>query len=90
MAPLEKPTALLPRSSLATGQRFAFVDALRGMAALGVAAYHIFRYGPLAAAAEPVLPNAVNGALHHGWIGVQIFFVISGFVIAYAPARTPG
>lgn len=83
-APIEKSSALLPRSSLATGQRFAFVDALRGMAALGVAAYHIFRYGPLAAAAEPVLPNAVNGALHHGWIGVQIFFVISGFVIAYA------
>ena len=31
-----------------------------------------------------MLPKVVTDGLHHGWIGVQIFFVISGFVIAYA------
>ncbi|HEX4149320.1 MAG TPA: acyltransferase, partial [Pirellulales bacterium] len=76
----------------ATG-RFAFVDALRGLAALSVAAFHISRYGPLAHAAEGQWPGAVHLLLKHGWIGVQIFFVISGFVIAYSlrSARaTPG
>ncbi len=73
--------------------RFAFVDALRGLAALGVAAYHIYRYGPLPGPAATVVPKFLDVALHHGWIGVQIFFVISGFVIAYVlhNARiTPG
>ena len=65
------------------GRRFAFVDALRGIAAVGVAAYHIDRYGPLPGAAASVVPKFVNSALHHGWVGVQMFFVISGFVIAY-------
>jgi len=70
----------------ADGKRFTFIDALRGLAALGVAAYHIDRanYGPLPGAASPIIPAALNTVLHHGWMGVQIFFVISGFVIAYA------
>ena len=37
-------------------KRFAFVDALRGIAALSVAAYHIDRYGPLPGAASAVVP----------------------------------
>jgi peptidoglycan/LPS O-acetylase OafA/YrhL len=64
-------------------RRFAFVDSLRGIAALSVAAYHIDRYGPLPGAASSVVPRFINSALHHGWVGVQMFFVISGFVIAY-------
>jgi peptidoglycan/LPS O-acetylase OafA/YrhL len=64
-------------------RRFAFVDALRGIAALGVAAYHIDRYGPLPGAASAVVPKFITSTLHHGWVGVQMFFVISGFVIAY-------
>jgi peptidoglycan/LPS O-acetylase OafA/YrhL len=67
--------------------RFQFVDALRGLAALAVAAFHISRYGPLAHAAEEVIPDCVQLLLKHGWIGVQIFFVISGFVIAYSLRR---
>ena len=64
-------------------RRFAFVDSLRGIAALSVAAYHIDRYGPLPGAASSVIPKFINSTLHHGWVGVQMFFVISGFVIAY-------
>ncbi|HEV2969640.1 MAG TPA: acyltransferase [Pirellulales bacterium] len=67
----------------ASGQRFAFVDALRGLAALGVAAFHIYHYGPLPELAATVVPKPLDFALHHGWAGVQMFFVISGFVIAY-------
>jgi peptidoglycan/LPS O-acetylase OafA/YrhL len=64
-------------------RRFGFVDALRGIAALSVAAYHIDRYGPLPGAASGDVPKFITSALHHGWVGVQMFFVISGFVIAY-------
>jgi peptidoglycan/LPS O-acetylase OafA/YrhL len=67
----------------ANGQRFAFVDALRGIAALGVAAFHIYHYGPLPELAATVVPKPLDFMLHHGWAGVQMFFVISGFVIAY-------
>jgi peptidoglycan/LPS O-acetylase OafA/YrhL len=77
----------------AKGERFAFVDALRGIAALSVAAYHIYRYGPVAKAAARITPAFLDVPLRHGWMGVQVFFVVSGFVIAYTlrSARiTPG
>jgi peptidoglycan/LPS O-acetylase OafA/YrhL len=73
--------------------RSTFVDALRGAAALSVACYHIFRYGPLPEQAAKVIPGILQAWFDHGWIGVQVFFVISGFVIAYSirDARiTPG
>ena len=44
------------------GQRFAFIDALRGIAALGVAAYHIYHYGPLPKAAAAVTPKFLDVA----------------------------
>ncbi|HVV98715.1 MAG TPA: acyltransferase [Planctomycetaceae bacterium] len=65
-------------------QRFAFIDALRGLAALAVALHHINRYGPLPEAGEAVVPKHVGYVIDNGWIGVQVFFVISGFVIAYS------
>lgn len=53
--------------------RFAFIDALRGIAAASVALFHIF---PFAGIDDfPVIK--------HGWLGVPVFFVISGFVICY-------
>ena len=73
--------------------RSTFVDALRGIAALSVACYHIFRYGPLPELADPVVPGILKLWFDHGWMGVQVFFVISGFVIAYSVRNariTPG
>jgi peptidoglycan/LPS O-acetylase OafA/YrhL len=65
-------------------ERFVFVDALRGLAALGVACYHIHRYGPLHEPASQLIPLPLATLFEHGWMGVQVFFVISGFVIAYS------
>lgn len=64
--------------------RSTYIDALRGIAAFGVACYHIARYGPLNDRARELLPSVVLHVIDHGWVGVQVFFVISGFVIAYS------
>ncbi len=59
-------------ASLPDGGRFAALDSLRGVAAIGVAAYHIHSEGLL-----------FNSALvRSGWLWVDFFFVLSGFVIA--------
>ncbi len=67
--------------------RFAFVDALRGLAALAVAFHHIFRYGPLPESALKIVPHFGHVLFQNGRMGVPVFFVISGFVIAYVLRR---
>jgi peptidoglycan/LPS O-acetylase OafA/YrhL len=69
------------------------LDPLRFGAALGVAAFHLMFYSWAGAsigapqsfehtfAADIQFPNAVTFTWF-GWVGVEIFFVISGFVIA--------
>lgn len=57
---------------LPDGGRFVALDALRGIAALAIAAYHLHATGPL-------LGSAI---VRNGWIAVDFFFVLSGFVIA--------
>jgi len=70
--------------SAPTGSRFAFLDGLRGLAALAVCCYHIERYAPFQESVAAITPEPVTWAIRHGWSGVQVFFVISGFVIAYS------
>lgn len=65
--------------ALGSGQRFAMIDVLRGAAALLVLAYHV------AAHRWPGLQDKGFGHLvRNGWVGVDLFLVISGFVIALA------
>lgn len=72
-----------------TGGRVAFLDGLRGVAILWVATWHYtnslyadyFPYGDLYASI-PVLA--------HGWVGVNLFFLISGFVILMTLERCDG
>lgn len=67
----------------APASRFAFIDALRGVAAAMVALGHF--YASLPKGADPhVWPEPVHSALSVGHTGVYIFFVLSGFVIAHS------
>lgn len=62
--------------------RFKTVDGLRGIAALAVVFFHlnaalVRTYGDWA-------PAWIQTLFAHGYLGVDVFFVISGFVIAYS------
>src|SRR5882724_10180383 len=56
------------------------IDFLRGIAALGVTLGHLVNSDPLRFSQLPIL-QYVTG---YGHLGVQVFFVISGFVIPYS------
>lgn len=51
------------------------LDGLRGVAAILVVAYHIF---------EVYATDTATGIINHGYLAVDFFFVLSGFVVAYA------
>lgn len=70
------------------GTRLVFLDALRGIGALGITCYHIHRYRPLEIPADHFLPNTVQFVVRHGWISVLVFWVIAGFVVAYSLRKT--
>src|SRR5688572_1763736 len=81
-APFAGPGAY-PRSS-----RFTYIDALRGLAALSVAAYHFYYSTGLRDVFDRTLPGFITAPLSRGYLGVQVFFVLSGFVIAFSQRET--
>lgn len=62
--------------------RLVFVDGLRGVAALMVVLYHF--HENLLPAVEAWFPPLLSALLLHGDLGVEVFFVLSGFVIAHS------
>lgn len=65
-----------------TRRHFTTIDALRGFAALSVCLFH------LGSSAVPKLSSPLTARLTSwGWTGVEVFFVISGFVIPYVLLR---
>lgn len=67
--------------------RLVFIDALRGLSAVMIALHHIDRYEPLTAASA-ILPDSIQFMLKEGRLAVQVFFIISGFMIARSLRRT--
>ncbi|HEY0323751.1 MAG TPA: acyltransferase [Pyrinomonadaceae bacterium] len=67
------------RSKDLDSNRVKVLDPLRGLAALWVAWYHFSGRDPL---------PLVKWSGKHGYLGVHVFFVISGFVIPYALSRS--
>ena len=72
-----------PVERTVTSPRFTFIDALRGIAALWVATFHFYG-GVSEGFLRHTFPQPFHGFFAHGNSGVEIFFVISGFVIAYS------
>lgn len=60
---------------LASKPRYEILDGLRGVAAMIVVAYHLL---------ETYFHSAPNQPINHGYLAVDFFFVLSGFVIGYA------
>ena len=60
---------------LSSKPRYEILDGLRGVAAMLVVAYHLF---------ETYYHSAPNQPVNHGYLAVDFFFVLSGFVIGYA------
>ena len=61
--------------------RITNLDLLRGLAALAVCIFHFDHDGALG------VPS-VSRVLSYGYLGVQMFFVISGFIIPYSMLRS--
>jgi peptidoglycan/LPS O-acetylase OafA/YrhL len=72
----------------ATGaqRRVSTVDALRGIASLAVCWYH-FVYAGHAFDGGGTVSAALRASARNDWMGVEVFFVISGFVIPLALYR---
>ncbi|WP_122262048.1 acyltransferase family protein [Ornithinimicrobium cerasi] len=70
-------------------QRFEFVDALRGLAALMVLSFHLMFNSAQTELLQSSAPKAFVELSRYGANGVPIFFVISGFVICYSVRRLP-
>ena len=66
------------------GSRNETVDALRGLAALGVCIFHL-----CSPTSQPILHSIfpVSAVTHYGLFGVTVFFVMSGFIIPYMMDR---
>ncbi len=60
---------------LNTRQHFEILDGLRGVAALAVVVFHFMEW---------VYPDYTKNFIGHGFLAVDFFFCLSGFVIGYA------
>jgi len=68
---------MLSSKTLSAGSKphFMLLDGLRGVAALMVMCYHIF---------EAFATSPFDQGFNHGYLAVDFFFVLSGFVVGYA------
>jgi peptidoglycan/LPS O-acetylase OafA/YrhL len=84
--------SLVSGAAPAAAKRYAFVDALRGIAAVWVVLYHGYTKN-LVPMTGYKLPQPFDAVFSTGYLGVYVFFAISGFVITQSirGARiTPG
>lgn len=61
--------------ALVRKQHFEILDGLRGIAAFAIVVFHFMEW---------IYPNPSENFIGHGFLAVDFFFCLSGFVIAYA------
>jgi peptidoglycan/LPS O-acetylase OafA/YrhL len=62
-------------NNLSTKPHYQVLDGLRGVAAIIVVLFHL---------AEPLASSRLDNVVNHGYLAVDFFFLLSGFVIGYA------
>lgn len=62
--------------------RMPFIDALKAICCLLIVAHHLAIYGPMSDFAYPLMPGLLDWLREDGRIAVQMFFVITGFLVA--------
>src|SRR3954447_3689089 len=62
-------------NKLGTKPHYQILDGLRGVAAIIVVFFHL---------AEPLSSSHLDNVVNHGYLAVDFFFLLSGFVIGYA------
>ncbi|MGI4762402.1 MAG: acyltransferase family protein [Janthinobacterium lividum] len=74
---MQAPTLTSEATSTTLGAKphYAILDGLRGVAALTVVAFHLF---------EAHATSHLTQIINHGYLAVDFFFLLSGFVIGYA------
>jgi peptidoglycan/LPS O-acetylase OafA/YrhL len=65
----------LNQGILHTKQHFEILDGMRGVAALAVVIFHFMEW---------IFPDSSKNFIGHGFLAVDFFFCLSGFVIGYA------
>lgn len=65
----------MDNNKLATRPHYQILDGLRGVAAIIVVCFHL---------AEPLATSHFDNLVNHGYLAVDFFFLLSGFVIGYA------
>ena len=66
-----------------TKPHYKLLDSLRGVAALMVIWYHVFEGYAFAGAVNGATDGSIT-TFNHGYLAVDFFFMLSGFVISYA------
>jgi peptidoglycan/LPS O-acetylase OafA/YrhL len=67
------------------------VDALKAFACVLIVWHHLAFYGPMSDLARPLAPALVDWLFAYGRMAVQVFLVVSGFLLARSmgPGRAP-
>jgi len=65
----------MDNNKLGTKPHYQILDGLRGVAAIIVVFFHL---------AEPLSSSHLDNIVNHGYLAVDFFFLLSGFVIGYA------
>jgi peptidoglycan/LPS O-acetylase OafA/YrhL len=72
----------------AGGERVPEVQSLRAVAILLVAAYHYFSAWTMPIDGNNIYPGTLASLMPHTWLGVELFFMVSGFVISMTLLRS--
>lgn len=66
------------------------IDALKGLACVMIVWHHLAFYGPMSDVIYPLLPSLTDWLYDYGRMAVQVFLVVSGFLVVSSLTRKGG